>query len=397
MAAVGLGLGPGRDRCRTHHAGRPGPRPGPPPPGRVHRSSTTRRELAAARPPDPRGPGHPGPRRRRRVRPLPHHGRRPLPALHQRRRPAPAPLNVPVATSSDFVHLDGPGRRPSRPARLGLSPGSPGHRTCTGSARSTPSTSRPSLAGRTRRGSECIGSAFADSPAGPFTASPTPLDLPARPGRLHRPAGLRRLGRHAVDGLEVRPEHRRGGHPHEDVVAAALRRRHRPAREPVVPALPRRAVAGHHRRGSRHGGGRRRLLGRLLGQLVQPAGLRRRCGPLRRARPDPCRDTSPGPLLASNLQGQGPGEASVFHDGAGYWLLYSPWRSLAPLPDVPPRPVYITRTRYSAPPAPTWPAAHSRRRPTCWTCRSGRPRPERGVRAQPRRRRSSAATALPLA
>ena len=57
----------------------------------------------------------------------------------------------------------------------------------------------------------------------------------------------------------------------------------------------------------------------------------------------PCRDVSPGPLLSSNLQGQGPGEASVFHDGAGYWMVYSPWRSLAPLPDIPPRPVYITR------------------------------------------------------
>jgi beta-xylosidase len=57
----------------------------------------------------------------------------------------------------------------------------------------------------------------------------------------------------------------------------------------------------------------------------------------------PCRDISPGPLLASNLQGQGPGEASVFHDAAGYWMLYSPWRSRAPLPDDPPRPVYITR------------------------------------------------------
>ena len=57
----------------------------------------------------------------------------------------------------------------------------------------------------------------------------------------------------------------------------------------------------------------------------------------------PCADVSPGPLLASNLQGEGPGEASVFHDGAGLWMLYSPWRSLAPQPDIPPRPVYITR------------------------------------------------------
>ena len=57
----------------------------------------------------------------------------------------------------------------------------------------------------------------------------------------------------------------------------------------------------------------------------------------------PCADTVPQPLLASNLQGQGPGEASVFHDSAGYWLLYSPWRSLAPLPDSPRARSYITR------------------------------------------------------
>ena len=57
----------------------------------------------------------------------------------------------------------------------------------------------------------------------------------------------------------------------------------------------------------------------------------------------PCRDLPDNPLLASNAQGAGPGEASFFADGAGVWLLYSPWRSLAPHPDVPPRPVDLTR------------------------------------------------------
>jgi len=61
----------------------------------------------------------------------------------------------------------------------------------------------------------------------------------------------------------------------------------------------------------------------------------------------PCRDVAPGPLLASNFQGQGPGEASVFHDPAGIWMLYSPWRSLAPQPDIPPRPVFITRLGFT--------------------------------------------------
>jgi hypothetical protein len=57
----------------------------------------------------------------------------------------------------------------------------------------------------------------------------------------------------------------------------------------------------------------------------------------------PCADTSPLPLLGTNLQGDGPGEAAVFKDTAGIWMLYSPRRSLAPKADVPPRPVCITR------------------------------------------------------
>jgi hypothetical protein len=60
----------------------------------------------------------------------------------------------------------------------------------------------------------------------------------------------------------------------------------------------------------------------------------------------PCADTSPRPLLASNAQGQGPGEASVFADASGVWMLYSPWRSLAPHPDFP-RPVAITRLGFT--------------------------------------------------
>lgn len=62
----------------------------------------------------------------------------------------------------------------------------------------------------------------------------------------------------------------------------------------------------------------------------------------------PCTDSSPSPLLASNSQGAGPGEASLYVDATGVWLLYSPWRSLAPLRDIPPRPVYITRLGFAA-------------------------------------------------
>jgi hypothetical protein len=62
----------------------------------------------------------------------------------------------------------------------------------------------------------------------------------------------------------------------------------------------------------------------------------------------PCSDSSAWPLLASNDQGQGPGEASIFADSSGVWMLYSPRRSFAPLPDIPPRPVDITRLGFTA-------------------------------------------------
>ena len=62
----------------------------------------------------------------------------------------------------------------------------------------------------------------------------------------------------------------------------------------------------------------------------------------------PCADRSPLPLLASNDQGLGPGEESVFADGSGVWMLYSPRHSSVPLVEVPPRPVVITRIGFTA-------------------------------------------------
>ncbi len=45
----------------------------------------------------------------------------------------------------------------------------------------------------------------------------------------------------------------------------------------------------------------------------------------------PCRDVSPSPLVASNLQGPGPGEETAFTAGDGsLWLVYNPWYSVAP-------------------------------------------------------------------
>lgn len=38
----------------------------------------------------------------------------------------------------------------------------------------------------------------------------------------------------------------------------------------------------------------------------------------------PCRPSTTGPWLASNAQGKGPGEETVFYDGSRWWLLYAP-------------------------------------------------------------------------
>lgn len=58
----------------------------------------------------------------------------------------------------------------------------------------------------------------------------------------------------------------------------------------------------------------------------------------------PCADVSSQPLLGTNAQGQGPGEASFYQDGSGTWLLYTPEMQL---PGDPPRQVYITRVGFT--------------------------------------------------
>ena len=58
----------------------------------------------------------------------------------------------------------------------------------------------------------------------------------------------------------------------------------------------------------------------------------------------PCADTSDQPFLGTNLQGQGPGEASFFRNAAGIWMLYSPIRATSTFPD---RPVDITRVGFA--------------------------------------------------
>jgi hypothetical protein len=61
----------------------------------------------------------------------------------------------------------------------------------------------------------------------------------------------------------------------------------------------------------------------------------------------PCTDASPTPFLGSNLQGSGPGEASLFQDAGSTWLLYNPFHANDPGPVIP-RPVVMTRLGFTA-------------------------------------------------
>lgn len=58
----------------------------------------------------------------------------------------------------------------------------------------------------------------------------------------------------------------------------------------------------------------------------------------------PCADTSDQPVLGTNLQGQGPGEASFFRNDSGIWILYTPVRQTTSFPS---RPVDITRVGFA--------------------------------------------------
>jgi beta-xylosidase len=59
----------------------------------------------------------------------------------------------------------------------------------------------------------------------------------------------------------------------------------------------------------------------------------------------PCRKPYGGPWLSSNGQGEGPGEASLFTDRDGTtWILYSPWAQAYTTPT--PRPVAMARVEF---------------------------------------------------
>ncbi len=89
----------------------------------------------------------------------------------------------------------------------------------------------------------------------------------------------------------------------------------------------------------------------------------------------PCFDSATGPWMASNAQGQGPGEESLFYDGARWWMFYAPFS--ANLASTNPRPAAIARLLFDAegpvvvPPGnPLWAGGPPR---TLVVHRSGRP------------------------
>jgi beta-xylosidase len=61
----------------------------------------------------------------------------------------------------------------------------------------------------------------------------------------------------------------------------------------------------------------------------------------------PCvKPSSPQPFLGSNPQGAGPGESSLFTDGKGLWMVYGPWAQHYRA--VTPRPVALVRIAFNA-------------------------------------------------
>jgi len=61
----------------------------------------------------------------------------------------------------------------------------------------------------------------------------------------------------------------------------------------------------------------------------------------------PCTDPNPSPFLGSNLQGPGPGEASLFVNAGAVSLLYNPYHANDPGPVIP-RPVVMARLGFTA-------------------------------------------------
>lgn len=58
----------------------------------------------------------------------------------------------------------------------------------------------------------------------------------------------------------------------------------------------------------------------------------------------PCRKPLDRPWLGSNAQGRGPGEASLFRDGDGWWIVYGPWA--VEYEEQTPRPAAVARVGF---------------------------------------------------
>lgn len=189
---------------------------------------------------------------------------------------------------------------------------------------------------------ECVGSAFADRPTGPFVAQPTPIVCQTDLGGTIDPRVF--VDSDGSPWLLYKSEQNRGG---ADVPTQMWSQRlsadgSRLIGTPHLLLAPDRSWQGTIVEAPQlllvHGAYWLFYSANWFNGPHYAVGVARCLGPA-----GPCADVTPGPLLATNDQGAGPGEASVFRDRAGLWLLYSPRRSLAPKPDIPPRPIYIAR------------------------------------------------------
>ncbi|HEY4928944.1 MAG TPA: glycoside hydrolase family 43 protein [Acidimicrobiales bacterium] len=256
-----------------------------------------------------------------------------------------APVNVPLATSTDFIHWTEPvDALPTLPvwAHPGYTWAPELHRF--GNLYALYFTAM--VAGYTPQ-TECIGSAFATSPTGPFTAGPIPLICQLDQGGSIDPRVF--IDSDGTPWMQWKSDQNIGG---SDTPTKMWSQRLSAdgtslLGSPTLLMSPDEAWQGSIVEApdmvELHGTYWVVYSANWYNQPEYAIGAARCTGP-----GGPCHDQTPSPLLATNLQGEGPGEASVFHDGNGVWLLYSPWRSLAPKPDIPARPVYIARLGFGS-------------------------------------------------
>ena len=255
-----------------------------------------------------------------------------------------SPVNVPVATSSDFVHwTHAVDALPTLPvwAKSGFTWAPDLHRFGTRYALYFTAM----VAGHLPQ-TQCIGSAFALSPTGPFVARPRPIICQLDQGGSIDPRVFVDSG--GISWMQWKSDQNRGGAATPTAMwsqrlssdgsrllarPVLLMHPDQPWQGTIVEAPDMVEVDGTY------------WVIYSANWFNQPAyaiGAAHCAGPA-----GPCRDLGPAPLLSTNFQGEGPGEASVFHDANGVWLLYTPRRSLAPKPDIPARPVYITRLGFT--------------------------------------------------